>query len=150
MNYNAKLLDNMLKNTIESFKLNFTYIPPSNYLPKIGFQLKEIYETKNDYIGDPNGFCALWSLWWIDIRLKNPDIPIKKLVKILNKEIVNKSHKQLIRNYSAYIVDYRDKILIKSDININDMINEKITKKQADLINDIIIGDVNNIAHNGS
>ena len=150
MNYNAKLLDNMLKNTIESFKLNFTYIPPSNYLPKIGFQLKEIYETKNDYIGDPNGFCALWSLWWIDIRLKNPDIPIKKLVKILNKEIVNKSHKQLIRNYSGYIVDYRDKILIKSDININDMINEKITKKQADLINDIIISDINNIINNGS
>ena len=46
MDYNANLLDNLLKNKISSFKLGFEYISPSEYLPKIGFQIKEIYELK--------------------------------------------------------------------------------------------------------
>jgi hypothetical protein len=89
-------------------------------------QLKEIYESKNDYIGDPNGFCALWSLWWTEIRIKYPDIPIKKLVKMLNKELINKSYKELIRNYSSYITNYRDKLLLRSDISINDLFQKQI------------------------
>ena len=40
-------------------------------------------ELKSDYIGDPNGFCALWCIWWTDIRLSNPNIPREKLVKML-------------------------------------------------------------------
>lgn len=145
MNYNAILLDNTLKNIIDSYKLNFKYVSPHEYLNKIGFQLKEIYESKNDYIGDPNGFCALWSLWWVEIRIKYPDIPIKKIVKMLNKELINKSYKELIRNYSSYITSYRDKLLSKSDISINDLLNEKITSKQANDINNVIISDVSDI-----
>lgn len=145
MNYNPILLDNTLKNIIDSYKLNFNYISPCQYLNKIGFQLKEIYESKNDYIGDPNGFCALWSLWWVEIRIKYPDIPIKKMVKMLNKELINKSYKEIIRNYSSYITNYRDKLLLKSDISINDLLNEKIKSKQAININNVIISDIDDI-----
>jgi hypothetical protein len=145
MNYNPILLDNTLKNIIDSYKLNLKYITPNEYLNKIGFQLKEIYESKNDYIGDPNGYCALWSLWWVEIRIKYPDIPIKKLVKMLNKELINKSYKELIRNYSSYITSYRDKLLLRSDISINDLLNEKITSKQANNINNVIISDISDI-----
>ena len=145
MNYNAILLDNNLKNLIDSYKLSLKYVGPYEYLNKIGFQLKEIYESKNDYIGDPNGFCALWSLWWTEIRIKHPDIPIKKLVKMLNKELINKSYKELIRNYSSYITNYRDKLLLRSDISINDLLNEKITSVQATSINNVIISDISTI-----
>lgn len=145
MNYNPILLDNTLKNIFDSYKLNFNYISPCQYLNKIGFQLKEIYESKNDYIGDPNGFCALWSLWWVEIRIKYPDIPIKKMVKMLNKELINKSYKEIIRNYSSYITNYRDKLLLKSDISINDLLNEKIKSKQAININNVIISDIDDI-----
>jgi hypothetical protein len=48
--------------------------------------MMEIKEKKNDYIGDPNGFCALWCIWWADIRISNPNIPREKLVKILMKD----------------------------------------------------------------
>jgi len=145
MNYNPILLDNTLKNVIDSYKLKLKYISPREYLNKIGFQLKEIYESKNDYIGDPNGFCALWSLWWTEIRIKYPDIPIKKLVKMLNKELINKSYKELIRNYSSYVTNYRDKLLLRSDISINDLLNEKITSVQATSINNVIISDITTI-----
>lgn len=147
MNYNPILLDNTLKNIIDAYKLNFKYVTPCEYLLKIGFQLKEIYESKNDYIGDPNGFCALWSLWWVELRIKYHDIPIKKIVKMLNKELINKSYKEIIRNYSSYVTNYRDKILLKSDITINDLLNEKITSKQASNINNVIIKDIDDIVN---
>ena len=138
MDYNANLLDNLLKNKISSFKLGFEYISPSEYLPKIGFQIKEIYELKSDYIGDPNGFCAVWCIWWCDIRIKNPNINRNKIVNLLVKEIINEefSYKKLIRNYSNYITEIRDKLLIKTGININDWINDTINNEQQKLLED--------------
>ena len=112
LNYNASLLDNMLETKFNSFNLGLTYFPPYTYLPKIGFQIIEIKEKKNDYIGDPNGFCALWCIWWIDIKLSNPNINSKILQELLFKEIINNkiSYKKLIRDYSAYITEIRDKV----------------------------------------
>lgn len=136
LDYNANLLDNLLENKINSFKLGFQYISPSAFLPKIGFQTKEIYELKSDYIGDPNGFCAVWCFWWCDIRIKNSDITRKKIFDLLSKEIINEdfSYKKLIRNYSYYITEIRDKILIKSGININDWINDTNDSEQQKLL----------------
>ena len=137
LDYNAHLLDNLLENKINSFKLGFKYISPYSYLPKIGFQIKEIYELKSDYIGDPNGFCAAWCIWWIDIRIGNPDININKLVNLLSKEIINEeySYKKLIRNYSHFITELRDKLLTKAGININDWINDTMSLEQQKILN---------------
>jgi hypothetical protein len=139
LDYNAHLLDNLLENKINSFNLDFKYIIPYDYLPKIGFQIKEIHELKNDYIGDPNGFCAAWCIWWIDIRIANPDININKLVNLLFKEIINEeySYKKLIRNYSNFITEFRDKLLTKIGININDWINDTIIPEQQIILNNI-------------
>jgi hypothetical protein len=136
LDYDANLLDNLLENKINSFKLGFQYMSPSSFLPKIGFQIKEIYELKSDYIGDPNGFCAVWCFWWCDIRIKNPDINRKKIVELLSKEIINEdfSYKKLIRNYSNYITEIRDKVLIKTGVNINDWINDTINTEQQKLL----------------
>lgn len=132
LDYNAHLFDNLLENKIDSFKLGFKYISPFDYLPKIGFQIKEIYELKSDYIGDPNGFCAVWCIWWADMRIGNSEINRKKLVGLLSKEIINEeySYKKLIRNYSYFITKLRDKLLIKANININNWINDTMTLEQ--------------------
>ena len=149
LNYNTSLLDNTLETKFNSFNLDLKYYPPHSYLPKIGFQMMEIKEKKNDYIGDPNGFCALWCIWWIDIKLGNPNINSKILQELLFKEIINNymSFKKIIRDYSAYITEIRDKLLSKIDSNINFWINDKITSEQIILLNKIILIDIKSIVN---
>lgn len=144
MDYDAHLLDNLLENKIGSLKLGFQYITPFSYLPKIGFQIKEIYELKSDYIGDPNGFCAAWCFWWCDIRIKNSNIDRKKIVGLLSKEIINDeiSYKKLIRNYSSNITDIRDKVLTKIGININDWINDSMNLEQQKILEEYFKNEI--------
>lgn len=147
LDYNSNLLDNLLKNKIISLKLGFEYFAPESYLPKIGFQIKEIYELKNDYIGDPNGFCAGWCLWWCDIRINNSQISRQKIVNLLFKEIANTeySYKKLIRNYTSLITNYRDKLLEKINININDWINDTLNNTQINKLQQIYISEIKTI-----
>ena len=147
LNYEPELLDMFILNYINETGLQFEYFKPKDYLPKIGFQVIEINELKADYIGDPNGFCALWCIWWVDMRLSNPNIPRNKLIKQLNKEFINDkySYKKLIRDYSYYIVDIRDKIFIKANTNINEWINDTIPEKNIELLNSILINNINSI-----
>ena len=91
-NYNPENLDEILETTFKNINSKINYVAPSKYLPKIGFQTIEINELKADYIGDPNGFCALWCIWWTDIRLSNPDITRTKLIKLLTKELINNKY----------------------------------------------------------
>jgi ankyrin repeat protein len=147
LNYEPEILDNIIFNYFNETGFGFKYFKPSDYLPKIGFQIKEINELKSDYIGDPNGFCALWCIWWCDIRLTHPDIPRHKLVKQLFKELINGkySFKKLIRDYSSYIISIRDQIFIKSNTNINEWINDTISEKNIFLLNKTIKDEINNL-----
>ena len=137
LNYDSDLLDSVLMNYIFDSGLEFEYFKSKDYLPNIGFQIKEINELKSDYIGDPNGFCALWCIWWVDLRLSNPEIPRQKLVKYVNRELINGkySYKKLIRDYSSYIIEIRDKLFLKANTNINEWINDTIPDKNIELLN---------------
>ena len=147
LNYDPDLLDSTLIDYLNNLGFKFNYFKPIDYLPKIGFQIKEINELNSDYIGDPNGFCALWCIWWTDIRLLNPDLERKKLVKLLNKELINGkySYKKLIRDYSYYIINIRDNILLKANTNINEWINDIITEKNIELLNLTIKDTIKNL-----
>ena len=146
-NYSPELLDTLISNYIGESGFEFKYFKPIDYLPKIGFQTIEINELKADYIGDPNGFCALWCIWWTDMRLSNPEITRNKLIKLLTKELINNkySYKKLIRDYSYYIVDLRDKLFIKANTNINEWLNDIITEKNIELLNTILIDNINSV-----
>lgn len=145
LNYASDLLDAMIINYISESGLEFKYFKPKDYLPKIGFQTIEINELKADYIGDPNGFCALWCIWWVDMRLSNPNITRSKLIKQLTKELINNkySYKKLIRDYSYYVVDIRDKLFIKANTNINEWLNDTIEEKNIELLNKLLIDNIN-------
>lgn len=126
LNYNDDLLDSLLE---EKFKLvipNVIYVRPKDYLQKIGFQVLDMFEGNKKYIGDPGGFCALWSIWYVDMRMSYPDIPrnkfLKKSIEVMRKN--NVSFRKMIRNYAHDIILLRDELLNKSDMNINDWINE--------------------------
>ena len=147
LNYDPEHLDLILLNQIDESGLKFEYFKPSDYLPNIGFQIKEINELKSDYIGDPNGFCALWCIWWADLRISNPDISRNKLVKYINKELINGkySYRKLIRDYSYYIIEIRDKLFLKANTNINEWINDTIPDKNIDLLNTSIKEEISEL-----
>ena len=130
--YDGAGLDILLERKFASFNKDIKYIKPLHFLPKISFQLFDIIENKKKQIGDPIGFCVLWSIWYVDMRLTYKDINREKLVKILidNLKHENISFKTMIRNYSSFIVNIRDKLLDISKMNINDWLNGQYTKKQ--------------------
>ena len=140
-NYNENLLDDLLRNKFTCFDNSLEYIKPKEYLPIIGFQKFEMMENeKCTKIGDPNGFCAVWCVWWVDMRLKYANIDQKKLVKKLMDKIREDGifFKDMIRNYSANITIIRDKILKSINIDVNDWYNDNYTDEQSEnLINEI-------------
>ena len=131
-NYNQELLDSVLAFRFSEIFKDIKYIPPTQYLPKISFQYFEAMESKTQKIGDPSGFCAIWSIWYTDQRLTYPDINRASLVKKLLKEIKirNFPFKNIVRNYSANITNIRDKIFEKIKITINDWINDQYSESQ--------------------
>ncbi|ATZ80688.1 ankyrin repeat/calcium channel domain-containing protein [Bodo saltans virus] len=130
--YNPELLDSLLEVKFKDIDDDIKYIKPFDFLPKIGFQLFDIVDKQHKKIGDPIGFCALWSIWYVDMRLSYHQIPRDKLVKILISIIKkeNLSFKNVIRNYSADIVNIRDDLLKKSNLDINDWINNNYDREQ--------------------
>jgi len=150
-NYNPKLLDELLYTQFNSIlseiynkKINIVYYDPDTYLPKIGFQIYENVEINyNKNIGDPNGFCALWCIWYLDYRLRHISEPPYKIVKkiITNIRLNNYSFRTIIRNYSKKITDIRDNYLISIGKNINDYINNKLTTNEKNILLNYILND---------
>lgn len=147
LNYNPNLLDEILENRFIIVDPAIKYIKPKDFLPKIGFQLMDIYENKKKKIGDPGGFCALWAIWYVDMRLTNRDVNCKTLVKTLIKSIrtQNISIKNMIRNYAINIINTRDKILKAVDLDINDWLNDQYTDIQIDKVLEELKKQVNQL-----
>ena len=80
-------------------------------------EIKKITEKKKKT--DPYGFCASWSLWYINLRLQHPNIPPKKLLDKALKKLHNdsRSFTTFIRNYSQFIIKEREALMKKYNIN---------------------------------
>lgn len=87
------------------------YYKPLDYAPSRNFQAIQEAEKEMN-ADDPVGFCAVWSAWYIDLRLSNPDIERRELVKGALTLLRNQSlsFTKFIRNYSAWIVDISEEI----------------------------------------
>lgn len=128
-NYNPNLLDKLLQ---EKFNiLGYKYLKPDDYLPAIGLQYLEALEINSCQIGDPNGFCAVWCIWWAYHKSFNYKITSKELInKLIHKIKVNNiSFKNIIRNFSYKITNLRDKYLKEIGLDINLWIQGKYNDK---------------------
>lgn len=136
MNYNPELLDNLIESRFNQLEPEIKYYPPYKLLPPISFQILEGLETtKCKRIGDPNGFCGVWCIWWVYQRMLNIDkINITNIADELIKRIKfdNKSFKSLIRNFSKKITEIRDMYLKKHTLDINDWIMGNYNKNILD------------------
>ncbi len=130
-NYNPDLLDDIIYNKFKTYSQDLIYLKPKNYLPQIGFQMIENFENETcSEIGDPNGFCTVWCMWYSYQKSQNLDIDSEILVEQLinNIKLEGKGFKNVIRNFSKNISKYRDDYLKKVDLNINQWILTKYDK----------------------
>ncbi len=128
LNYNPELLDKLLENKFKQFDPEIKYLPPYKFLPTISFQILENLETvKCKKIGDPNGFCGVWCVWWVYQRMLNISNPKLNLNNIAYEiirfiKMDNQSFKTIIRNFSKKITQIRDTFMKKYSIDINDWV----------------------------
>lgn len=83
------------------------YYAPSKYSLVNSFQT--LQEDEGEKL-ELSGFCACWCAFWVELRLMNPDIDRKELLRLALKKLLKiKKEKgisltQFIRNYSGVIV----------------------------------------------
>jgi ankyrin repeat protein len=133
--YHATSLDNVISHEVA--KRGYKYFSPSTFLPKIGFQVREMNEEGLLPLSDPDGFCSLWCVWWCEMRMMYKDVSRDKLVKLLFKEIASSgiSLKTMIRNYGYFVSAIRDKLLDEAGIEFGVWKNDEMDEKQVKELN---------------
>lgn len=87
-----------------------------DFCPAISFQSLQFDEPESViHESDPYGFCQSWVLWWIDYRLANHKSQ-KSRKELVDHAIATLKRKPdyltaFIRNYSEFVIRYRDKLL---------------------------------------
>lgn len=130
-------MDNILKLNLEKVYGKITYHDPDSYLTGLNFQLVDGEDDKTNHnLGDPNGYCLAWTMWFIDTTMSYPEIEIDKLLKnILVKksvsQIISVEEKKnlkttnyyldFIRRYARKLDDKKNEILLSLGINIYDI-----------------------------
>ena len=77
-----------------------------------------ILEKDNIKAGDPVGFCVAWCIWYVNLRLSNPDIDRKDVLEQGIKIIDTKfnSFRNFIRSYSKFLSEYSKKLKETEDV----------------------------------
>lgn len=78
------------------------YYKPIDYCPSQGPQQFDYYTTKL-IKNAPGGYCAVWSIYYLDARLSNPNVPRDLLITFM----VNKFREEsavFINSYSSYVL----------------------------------------------
>jgi hypothetical protein len=138
-NLDKKILELFINKFGTDFIKN--YYTPLSYLPDENFQT--IQEREKEWINrdeeeEPVGYCSVWSAWYIDLRLSNPDIDREKLVQLaLNK--LNKlpiTFTSFIRNYSSMLVDINNEIknIYSKKTNVKKNSHRKSSRKNKKLL----------------
>jgi len=128
--HNHKLLDQKLAAVFKKIVPTYQYISPRQYITRIGFQGYDAVSKYSDITQFIDmGFCVVWSFWYLDLRIQNPDIPRNKLIEIALLKIHKKftSNKKFIMTYANQILKPRDKLLKDCSISIDDYVSDNTT-----------------------
>lgn len=96
---------------------SLVFLRPHEYLQNVNFQQSSLGD-KEQNLGDPGGYCLAWCLWFLELKLLNPDIDEKNIVDIAMNKILLPSNKKNpildnIRAYAKYIDQQKNIILEK-------------------------------------
>ena len=148
---NTSLIENNLDDVLEeelTWSTGFKYLRPRDFLPFAGFQtISDENNLINTKAGDFGGFCLAWCLWYVETRIKNPDIEPKILViKVINK--LNKldfKFSEYIRNYSNKINKKKMEYIKNIGINNKEISNLYLTSKNDSILTRFLIKKYNKI-----
>jgi len=120
-------IDNVLCDEL-TWNTEFEYIKPSCYLPDISFQtISNETFIKNQKIGDINGFCLVWCMWFIEMKLLNMSLNTQLLIKNMLYILDNLKIKfsVYIRNYADFLTQIKILLLVNNKFPY-EYINSKI------------------------
>ena len=127
------------------------FYKPIDYCP-IGPQYNDLYSMhliKND----PGGYCGAWSIYYLDVRLSNPNIPRNLLVSKMHNNFKDYSA-LFINSYISFILTY----FLKNVLNIDELKKthptflrnfkrDKLTKAQQKYLNEQLIKEMNSLIY---
>ena len=140
--YLDKLLEEKLQKILIKYNKNkVKYYRPGDYLEYAKFQAVSndniTYYKKN---GDPMGYCLAWCFWYVELKLKNPNIDEINLIKGASDKI-HKYYKNtenpylyFIRDYSRKLNDEKNKILKKIKIKDDEIYDMEYKTSNLNLI----------------
>lgn len=138
--YNTSFLTKIFRYVLQNN--NVKYYPPSTICPIPGPQAREnIYEAFDIEPTDPFGFCVIWSMWYVDLRLANPHVDRTNLIQQAMQTMINNdiSFKKFIRTYANNLVKYAKYIEKEFTVDKIKITRKKLISllKNKDLINKI-------------
>lgn len=79
-----------IKRFFKKYYPDYKYIPPNDYESKYGLQVKvDLF----------SGLCVTWCILYVHYRIINPNVPLKNLIKYLDKKV----NKRFLSKYTHYI-----------------------------------------------
>lgn len=146
-NFYSEFLKYFKKNKVPIKK----FYKPIDYCP-IGPQYNDqysVYLIKNA----PGGYCASWSIYYLDSRLSNPNIPRELLITTMNTNFRDQSA-VFINSYSTFIVTHFltnvldfNKLKKKYPTFLKNFNNNKLTKAQQKYLNEQLLKEMNNLVY---
>ena len=126
-----------------------TYVAATNVCPYLwGLQTLENSSVLKKDKGEPGGYCSIWSMFFAELSLKNPDKSSEEILEniynyLTTKENANNYLRKIIRGYSGYIVESINtylKIFFKPTYTVLDVIGftKKLIRKKYDTFRDVI------------
>lgn len=127
--FDSENLDDLLVNTFNSItKQKVQFLNPIKYLNTAKFQsLSNDTELMNARLGDPAGYCLAWCIWFVELKLSNPDVEYKELVENAMTNILDNSKTKenpvmlYIRNYSNLLDKEKNKLLKEIGFSDNEL-----------------------------
>jgi ankyrin repeat protein len=135
----ADKLDYMLEFKLGSYYTKYlktinkklTYLKPADFMNGLSFQtFSDDSNIVVKKLGDPVGYCLAWTFWYLELRVNNPDIHPKDIIKnsissIINKSKVNEEYKfiDFIRNYATELDNIKNRFLLDAGILQNNIYN---------------------------
>jgi hypothetical protein len=127
-----------------------TYVAATNVCPYLwGLQTLEANSVLKKDKGEPGGYCSIWSMFFAELCLKNPDKSSEEILENIYNYLTTKENaknylKKVIRGYSGYIVESVNtylKIFFKPTYTVLDIIDftrKHMTSKKYDTLMHVI------------